>query len=333
MKISFDKYPVDIILCMLYSLILLPLSLLDTGGILRIVLGLPFILFIPGYLLIFVLFPARKTDEGITVIERIALSFGISMAVVALIRSAIIYTSWKSFPASTAPIFIFIFVVSTGVISLYRWFKSAPDERFTVSIDLSLLKSIGMLKSKSKLDKTLIVILIASIIITAALFIYVVATPRTGEKFSAIYLLGPDGTITNYPMTLSVGENATIVIGVTNHEYRTIDYTIEIWLIDQTTFYNESTNENEDLYNNAWFIDKINVTLDHESTDANGLWKPQWEYNYTFNIDKAGEDFKLAFLLFTTPTEGYSYDKDYKNIMKQKINSAYEEVYLWIDVT
>lgn len=332
MKISFDKYPVDIILCMLYSLILLPMSLLDIGGILRIVLGLPFILFIPGYLLIFVLFPARKTDEGITVIERIALSFGISMAVVALIEFALNYTSGRT-QSESGPISIFVFVIGIGAISLYRWFKTAPDERFTVSIDLSLLKSIGKLKSKSKLDKTLIIILIASIIITAALFIYVMATPRTGEKFTAIYLLGPDGTITNYPMTLSAGENATIIIGVTNHEYRTIDYTIEIWLIDQTTFYNESTNENEDLYNNAWFIDKINVTLDHESIDANGLWKPQWEYNYTFNIDKAGEDFKLAFLLFTTPTEDYSYDKDYKNIMKQKINSAYKKVYLWIDVT
>jgi len=308
------------------------MSLLDIGGILRIVLGLPFILFIPGYLLIFVLFPARKTDEGITVIERIALSFGISMAVVALIIFALNYTSWR-IQSESGPISIFVFVIGIGAISLYRWFKTAPDERFTVSIDLSLLKSIGKLKSKSKLDKTLIIILIASIIITAALFIYLMATPRTGEKFTAIYLLGPDGTITNYPMTLSAGENATIIIGVTNHEYRTIDYTIEIWLIKQTTFYNESTNENEDLYINAWFIDKINVTLDHESIDANGLWKPQWEYNYTFNIDKAGEDFKLAFLLFTTPTEDYSYDKDYKNIMKQKINSAYNEVYLWIDVT
>ena len=332
MKISFDKYPVDIILCMLYNLILLPMSLLDIGGILRIVLGLPFILFIPGYLLIFVLFPARKTDEGINVIERIALSFGFSMAVVALIGFALNYTSGR-IQSESGPISIFVFVIGIGTISLYRWFKTAPDERFTVSIDLSLLKSIGKLKSKSKLDKTLIIILIASIIITAALFIYVMATPRTGEKFTAIYLLGPDGTITNYPMTLSAGENATIIIGVTNHEYRTIDYTIEIWLIDQTTFYNESTNENEDLYNNAWFIDKINVTLDYESIDANGLWKPQWEYNYTFNIDKVGEDFKFAFLLFTTPTEDYSYDKDYKNIMKQKINSAYEEVYLWIDVT
>ena len=159
------------------------------------------------------------------------------------------------------------------------------------------------------------------------------ATPKTGEKFTGIYLLGSDGSIINYPRTLSVGENATIIIGLTNHEYRTISYTIEIWLINQTSLSSESANENDVDYHNAWFIEKINVTLDHQSSDNDGLWIPQWEYNYSFNIEKVGEDFKLTFLLFTTPTEDYSYDKDYKNIMKQKINSAYKEVYLWIDVT
>ena len=296
------------------------------GDILRIVLGLPFILFIPGYLLIFVLFPTRKTDEGITVIERIALSFGLSMAFVFLIGFALNYISGNTQPES-ALISIFIFIIGTGAISLDRWFKTIPNERFTVSIDLSLLKP------KGKLDKTLIIILIASIIITTTLFVYVITTPRTGEKFTGIYLLGSDGSIINYPRTLSVGENTTIIIGVTNHEYRTISYTIEIWLINQTSLSSESANENDVDYHNAWFIEKINVTLDHQSSDNDGLWIPQWEYNYSFNIEKVGEDFKLTFLLFTTPTEDYSYDKDYKNIMKQKINSAYKEVYLWIDVT
>ena len=85
MKISFTKYPADIILCMLWSLILLPTALLDVEGIIRVVLGLPFILFIPGYILVFTLFPAKKTDRGIDIIERVALSLGLSIAIVPLI--------------------------------------------------------------------------------------------------------------------------------------------------------------------------------------------------------------------------------------------------------
>ena len=94
MKVSFERYPVDIIVCMLWSTILLPVALLNVEGTLRIILGLPFILFIPGYILIFALFPGRKTDQGIDIIERIALSFGLSIAIVPLIGLGLNYTEW-----------------------------------------------------------------------------------------------------------------------------------------------------------------------------------------------------------------------------------------------
>jgi uncharacterized membrane protein len=118
---------------------------------------------------------------------------------------------------------------------------------------------------------------------------------------------------------------------VANHEHRTINYTIEVWLINQTVFYNESTDENETRYNHMWFMDKINIMLNHTPIAIGGLMGPQWEYNYTFNISREG-DFKLVFLLFTTTTEDYSYDEDYKEIAEQKINSAYRENHLWINV-
>ena len=93
MKFSFTRYPIDIILCMVWSILLLPVVLLDINETLQDVLSLPFLLFIPGYTLIFVLFPSRKTDRGIDFIERIALSFGMSI-VVALIGLGLNYTPW-----------------------------------------------------------------------------------------------------------------------------------------------------------------------------------------------------------------------------------------------
>ena len=120
MKISFEKYPIDILICVVWSLILLPISLLDFEGPIRIVLGLPFILFIPGYVLVFALFPTKKTDRGIDIIERIALSFGLSIAVVPLIGLGLNYTPWG---IRLEPILlsIFIFIITLGVIGIYRW--------------------------------------------------------------------------------------------------------------------------------------------------------------------------------------------------------------------
>ena len=57
----------------------------------RIVLGLLLVLFLPGYSLIAALFPRRGDLDGI---ERIALSFGLSIAVVPLIGLALNYTQY-----------------------------------------------------------------------------------------------------------------------------------------------------------------------------------------------------------------------------------------------
>jgi uncharacterized membrane protein len=63
-------------LCIFFVLILPPLNEILP---IRIILGLPLVLFLPGYSLIATLFP-RKDD--LDAIERIALSFGLSIAIV-----------------------------------------------------------------------------------------------------------------------------------------------------------------------------------------------------------------------------------------------------------
>jgi uncharacterized membrane protein len=305
---------------MIWSIILLPIVLLKIQDTLRIIIGLPFILFIPGYILVFALFPTKKP---IDIIERIALSFGLSIAIVPLIGLGLNYTI---FGIRLEPIlfFIFIFIIGVGTIGLYRWFKTSPDKRFIISFNISFSKS------ESKLDKALTIILAVLIIIAVAFLIYIIITPKIGERFTEFYLLGPQSNASEYPANLTIGENASLIIGIANHEYKTVNYTVEIWLVNQTT-----TQENETVYHNMWFMDKINVTLNHTQIDVEQSWKPQWEYNYSFNIKRIGL-FKLAFLLYTKPTENYTFDKDYKDIANQKIDTtnttAYLMLHLWITV-
>jgi uncharacterized membrane protein len=325
MKISSKQYPIDIIISILWSFLLIPIILLDINDTIRIILGLPFILFIPGYILIFALFPARKTDRSIDIIERIALSFGLSIAVVPLIGLGLNYTPWG---IRLEPILlsIFIFIIGVGSVAIYRWINTDPDERFIISLDISLPKS------ESRLDQALTVILAASILIAVVSLVYVIVTPKTGEKFTEFYILGSGGMADDYPRNLIVGQNATIMIGIVNHEYRIINYTVEIWLVNQTIIYNETTGENETSYSHMWFIDNLNIMLNHTPIDIEGAWEPQWEYNYTFGISEKG-NFKLAFLLFTEQTEEYYHDVDYKDIAKEKIDDAYRETHLWLSVT
>ena len=170
----------------------------------------------------------------------------------------------------------------------------------------------------------LTIILVLSIIIAGASFIYAIVTLKTEEKFTEFYLLNTERGVNNYPKNITTNEKSSVIIGLINHEYQTINYTIEIWLINQTV------QENKTSINHAWYIDKISVMLSHTSNEE-GSWKPQWEKNYTFSIDKKGQ-FELVFLLFTTPTDTYSQNDDYINIIENKINNAYREIHLFISV-
>ena len=92
------------LLCILFVLIP-PLNESPVG----IILGLPLVLFLPGYALIAALFPRKDNLDGI---ERIALRFGLSIAVVPLLGLALNYTP---FGIRLSPILI---VLSVFTISL-----------------------------------------------------------------------------------------------------------------------------------------------------------------------------------------------------------------------
>jgi uncharacterized membrane protein len=85
----------------------------------RYVLGGVFILFLPGYMLISALYPrAGELDE----LERLALSIGLSLAIVPLVGLVLNYTPWG---ITLAPIMVSLAVLAEllGVVTLVRKFR------------------------------------------------------------------------------------------------------------------------------------------------------------------------------------------------------------------
>ena len=328
MRILFEKYPIGIVVCILWSIFLVPATLFDINNLIIIILGLPFILFIPGYIMMFVLFPSKKNEGGIDNLERMALSFGLSIAVVPLIGLALNYTPWG---IRLEPILLMLFslIIAGGIIGIYRWLRLAPNKRFVISIDLSIPKHGNFS------DKIVTILLAASLIATIIIIIFIISFPIPGEKFSELYLLDEYGGTNDYPKNLTLGKNASVVIGIVNHEYRKVNYTVEIWLVNQTFINNDSTNESEILYNHMWFMGKIPVALNYNSINYQETWKPQWEYNFSFNISKEG-NFKLVFLLYKTFTTDYMFNVDYKELALYKVDEEFGnadlKTHLWVNV-
>ncbi len=191
---------------------------------LRIVLGLPFILFFPGYTLIAALFP-KKADLGS--IERVALSFGLSIAVAPLIGLILNYTPWgiRLYPILVS---ITLFILATSGAAWYRRHRLPEEERLSISFNVNLPRWAAM----SGWDKVLSIVLVASILGAIGALAYVIITPKAGEKFTEFYVLGPDGKATGYPTELTVGEEGKVILGIVNHEHEDdLTYRVDI-LID-----------------------------------------------------------------------------------------------------
>jgi uncharacterized membrane protein len=236
----------------------------------RILLSLPLVLFLPGYSLVVLLFP-RKND--LSIIERAALSFVLSLAIVPLLGLVLNFTP---FGIRLIPILITLsaFTISLSVVAWIRRLKLPAEERFRVPFERLLKVNLG----QSVLDKVLSIALIASIIGSSATLVYVAVTPKAGERFTEFYLLCPNGTASDYPTDLKVGEEGEVIIGIVNHEYENITYSLEINF-------------------NGSLIHKEQVFLIENET---------WERPFTFKATEKGENQKLEFLPYKDQqTEAY----------------------------
>jgi uncharacterized membrane protein len=233
----------------------------------RTVLGIPMVLFIPGYALIAALFPKKNDLDGI---ERLALSFGLSIAVVPLIGLGLNFTP---FGIRLIPILISlsIFTFVMCWIAYWRRSKLSSEESFSVPFEEMFSSVKGeIFNSKSTMDKALTVILILSIIVSIAVLLYVIVTPKQGEKFTEFYILGENGKAESYPTSLELKKNSSLIAGIVNHEYILTNYTMDIVLRNET-------------------LNRYSISLMHNST---------WEENISFAPRISGENMKLEFLLY-----------------------------------
>jgi uncharacterized membrane protein len=251
-----------LLLINLLVVILVILIYFFPSNVLRIILGLPFVLFFPGYALMGALYPSKA---GIGGIERVALSFGLSFAVVALLGLILNYTPWgirlESLLYTTA-----LFILIMSVVAWFRRRRLVEEGRFNVEFSVTLP---GW--EKSVWDRTLTIVLVLVVLGAIGMLIYVIATPKVGQKFTEFYILGQEGNAETYPVELVVEEEGELLVGVINNEYEVVDYRVEV-RIDGI--------KNTEI---------TGITLGHEE---------KWEQEVSFVPEKAGDDQKLEFLLY-----------------------------------
>jgi len=285
MHLRFQRRPWDILLVLSYTIVLAPVLFISQLGH---SFGLLLIIFVPGYVVVAALFPATGELDWI---ERIALSLGLSLAIVPLLGLVLNFTAWG---IRFAPVVatIAIFTTSTGGAAYWRRMRLPPSQRLALTIDLAVPGQAG-----GPIDAGLSIAIAASVILAAGTLVYIVTTPRPGERFTEFYVTGPSGNATGYPTALNVSEAGSVILAVTNHESINANYTLRIDLVGVQLVYNATSGYNETVELNRTTWSSFNITL------ANGK---TWTQSYAFSINSTGL-WKVQFLLFTDGNFSVSY--------------------------
>ena len=219
--------------------------------VIRSILGLLLVLFLPGYSIIAFLYPEREVIDNI---ERLALSFGLSIAVTPLIGLILNYTP---FGIRLIPLLLSLSLFTVLMISgaYFRRNKIPKTERFCIDIKRHYSNKINLFKKESTGNKILSAVLIILIISTISIAAYIAATPNDGDKYTEFYIMGPNGKASDYPINLTIGQVGTVNIEIINHEYAKINYKLIVKLNNKTL-----KDENISLTNNGKYEDTFNFT-------------------------------------------------------------------------
>lgn len=279
------RIPVDLAVCYLWlagTLLCVYLPVLSDTSV-RILVGVPMLLFIPGYALTAVLFPAAGEVDGI---ERVALSFGLSLAIAPLTGLGLNYTPW-GIRLTPVLIGLCLLTVLFCCAAQYRRAQLPPGERFVVPFE-TLLRDLAdeylPRTAHPRTERVLSILLLVVIIGVAVTTVSVFAYPKEGEAFTGFVVLGADQGMADYPTRLALGENRSVFLEISNHEHRPVTYTVE------TFFMNVTSNETavRPLVSAMTRIDRVTVPVAADET----LTLP-----YHFAPGKTGFN-RIEFLLF-----------------------------------
>lgn len=188
-------------------------------GVFRALLGLVYLLLVPGYLLHLVLFPRRDHPDSI---ERVALSLGMSMAIfppVALTLDAL----GLGFDTPVILVAYLGITVVLGILSWVRRQRIQVDVRFA----LTLGSSAGEEIERDRLNRWLTRLIVFALLLGVAAMIGILFLPSPAREFTEFYLIGEEGLAENFPRFVTIDEPITIIYNIINNERDAHQYRVE----------------------------------------------------------------------------------------------------------
>lgn len=286
-------------------------------GFLRVALATPLLFFLPGYLLVATLFPQRDLPsiQGPTMFgehdrvglrERLALAFGLSVAVMPLLGLALAVSPYA---LATGPMVgtLLVYFVVVGLLAALRRRRLPEHVRFRLPVDRWHDEARAAFRDGHEIDRVLNVVLIAAVLLALGTVGYALAVPQDGQQFTDAAVLTDDGeelVASQYPDELLAGQSVELVTALENHEGQSQDYTV-VATIERPPGADGDPAERE--------LTRFSGTV------ADG---ERWTESHTVAPEMTGERLRLNYYV-------------YRDGAPEEVgpDSAYRHLYVWVSVS
>jgi uncharacterized membrane protein len=295
------------------------------------VVGVLFVVFVPGYACTAALFPERGGGDshgtrhsalgggesaplgstrtaGIDGVERAVLSVGLSIAIVPLTAIGLDVVGIGPTLAPVVGVVSVVSLLAVGAAAVRRADLPA-NRRYSVDV-ASLLPAGAGLTDNATLDTALNVFVAVGLVAAAASAGYVVAF-GSAEGDTELYLLSQNESgeleAGSYPEVLEQGRTEPLTLGIDNHEGESVPYTMVVKLQRVQTAGDSATVVEERE------LRRFVPTVEDGAT---------WTTTYGVTPTMTGESVRLAVLLYRGEAPE-----------NPTLESAYRATHLWVEVT
>lgn len=298
---------------------------------LRVVFGVPFVLWMPGYAVTAALFPGSAaqpttddseptTDDdeatsvlpspGIDGIERATLSVVLSVATVVLLGILLDVSVW-SVTVETLFVTVGGFVVACTAVAAVRRQHVPPNRREVAPVGRWVRGGLDGLQSpQTSVDLALNVVVVVGVLLAVLTVGFGVGVSGDATGFTELYLLteAEDGRLVadDYPTNFTRGEPQPLVIAVENHEHESVDYSLVIE-IQQVAADDASRVVRERTVNQTSF------SVAHDG---------RWQTRHDVSVRMTGDRLRLTYLLYRGAPPA-----------NPTLDNAYREAHLWVTVS
>jgi len=214
----------EFLLILIAGLILLALIAAGAPGLpeplptLRILLGIFFVLFIPGFAIQTALFPGRSDLDPLV---RAGFSFGLSIAVIPL-AFLVLDALGLGIQFWSIALLLTLIILASLLMAVIRRRRLPETEKvgFNLSLDVR-----GWWASQDRVFRVLYIIL-ALALVTATVSGVAVSLEKPGKPFTEFYLLDSQGLSEDYPREATAGKPIVFNLGIANHEGQPGQYNI-----------------------------------------------------------------------------------------------------------